>query len=340
MRLIPPILLPGILLAGLGSLAAGAGGDRKGATTPVPAPATAAQEPPPFTFTGIRSVTVENVALLPCPPSFSEPLCLGADLAFERRDPRGAVSLDLVTYPVLPTLLEDAALDFGPQTPAALRAIRTSFESLGPVADERLHALADAWLPRLRAALPYRVMPHAILSAELEVALSRVADLYHRKTGRELVVTSGTRTPLDQARAMYLKLIIGEDLRRLYKKQDAAKEVKRVYDQGCARRKRSGETIADMARVIQRQVSEGVYLSPHLKQCAADIRSRIMRPSDKRAFQRAVEAVGGLRLLREETKPRHFHLELLVPGGDEEEGTNPFPSTGRPNFPTRSTPRN
>ena len=156
------------------------------------------------------------------------------------------------------------------------------------------------------------------LTVPVEHRVSQLADHFFAKARRELVITSGTRSPEEQATAMYLKLILRSDLRRLYRKWEAAQEIKRAYSAGWTKRLRRPQIIAAMADVIRAQMKEGIYVSPHLKAGAVDIRSRSWRAGTKAAFQRAAASFSGLRLLREEKTPPHFHLEILDTDPTEE----------------------
>jgi hypothetical protein len=109
---------------------------------------------------------------------------------------------------------------------------------------------------------------------------------------------------------MYAKLIQGVSLRRLYRKAGALQEVLQAYKASCRARLRRPEIIAAMAQVMKSQMRTGLFLSPHLKASAVDVRSRNMTSSMKAAFRRAVSFFPQMRLIREEKVPPHFHLEL------------------------------
>ncbi len=146
------------------------------------------------------------------------------------------------------------------------------------------------------------------LSKQVRVKLDAIGERYHDKTRRTLVVTSGTRTPREQASAMYKKLRAGSRL-RIYKNDAAIAPLRKTYDLG--RRKRwSRKRIVDkMASIIQGQCDRGVYISRHLRANAFDVRSRGLSRKQKRAFRAAVKHVGGVKVI-EESRPPHFHLEL------------------------------
>jgi hypothetical protein len=138
--------------------------------------------------------------------------------------------------------------------------------------------------------------------------VANIANAYHQKTGKKLVVTSGTRTARDQARAMLKKLTLGGDVLELYKNRAAAKEVRMAFDQGRKAGESNAGILADMARVIAHQLRAKVLVSPHLKGAGADIRSRDMSAAEKNVLREVVKEVGGLTMI-EEDKPPHFHIQ-------------------------------
>lgn len=145
------------------------------------------------------------------------------------------------------------------------------------------------------------------LGPEIADAIDRIAIEFHRRTGRDIYVTSGTRSADQQAQAMYDKLRFGQRLTRLYRDYRAASEIQRAY----RRHRRSGRRacVGAMARVIRTQMGRGRFISRHLRASAADVRSRDMTRRQRRIFRDVVRAVGGVRLLEEGTPP-HFHLQI------------------------------
>jgi hypothetical protein len=145
------------------------------------------------------------------------------------------------------------------------------------------------------------------LGPEMAVLLERISSEFHRQTGRGIVVTSGTRSPREQAEAMYDKIRLGQRLTRLYADADAATEIQTAY----RRSQRSGRApcIAAMARVIEAQMARGLFISRHLHASAVDIRSRDMNRRQRRAFVSVVERFPEIELIQEGVPP-HFHLEL------------------------------
>ena len=145
------------------------------------------------------------------------------------------------------------------------------------------------------------------LSGRMESTLRRIARRYHERTGQRLHVTSGTRSPRQQAEAMYDKLRLGVRLTRLYRDYEAAAEIQQTY----RRHRRAGRRrcVRAIARVIRRQVDRGCFISRHLHASAVDVRSRTMSARQRRVFREVVREVGGVELL-EEGRPPHFHLQM------------------------------
>ncbi|MEJ7731698.1 MAG: hypothetical protein WKG00_21110 [Polyangiaceae bacterium] len=155
----------------------------------------------------------------------------------------------------------------------------------------------------------YQTLPEVTLSPEVERKIARIAEAYHRRTGKDLVLTSGTRDVARQAEAMYELLRLGTDLSRLYRNRGAARELSDVFRAAHAARRGAKQVIAELERVLSAQVARGTYVSAHLRAGAVDVRSRGMSVADKRAFVAGVEEVGGAEVI-EELEPPHFHLEL------------------------------
>lgn len=153
------------------------------------------------------------------------------------------------------------------------------------------------------------VLSGVTLSAAVRKKIARVADAYFRRTGRELIVTSGTRDAARQADAMHELFRLGADVMSLYKNKSAAREIQQAYVQGRSAGRSRGAVVARMADVIRRQIARGVFISAHLRAGAVDIRSRDMTGAQKRAFLDAVDDIGGVTAM-EESRPPHYHLQV------------------------------
>jgi hypothetical protein len=154
---------------------------------------------------------------------------------------------------------------------------------------------------------PFTTEPGVVLTPPLRSALTRLAGTFQEATGRSFHVTSGARTPHEQAVAMFEKLLSGGSLTGLYRDYDAARELERAYQR--ARRQGRGQCVRAMRRVLERQIARGCFISRHLHQGAVDIRSRDMTTAERRTFRRLASRQRGMRVL-EEGRPPHFHLEI------------------------------
>ncbi|WP_437576945.1 hypothetical protein [Sorangium sp. So ce887] len=160
----------------------------------------------------------------------------------------------------------------------------------------------EPWTPP-----PYEVLPGVMLPAKIAAKLEQIDREYARRTREHLVITSGTRDANRQARAMFTKLRLGEDLLKLYRNKAAILEIKKAYK---ARSDKPPEqVVAAMEAVIQDQIDRGIYVSAHLRRGAVDVRNRTMSPKEKRAFLESTAEVGGV-LVIEETTPAHYHLQI------------------------------
>jgi hypothetical protein len=153
----------------------------------------------------------------------------------------------------------------------------------------------------------YTVLPNVSLSDEAASKLAQINDAFSQKTREHIVITSGTRDPAQQAKAMYKMLELGADILRLYKNKSAAREIQRTYD--ATHDKPKEEAVVALYEVIKGQIARGIYISAHLRAGAVDVRSRSMSPAERHAFVKAVADVGGVMLL-EESKPPHYHLQI------------------------------
>jgi len=202
----------------------------------------------------------------------------------------------------------------GEAPPASPRAPEARAAGGPPAAAQALSGGAPPAEPQVVApgaagGTRYQTLPEVTLSPEVERKIARIAEAYHRRTGKELVLTSGTRDVARQAEAMYELLRLGTDLSKLYRNRAAARELSDVFRAGQAARKGPKQVITELERVLSAQVARGTYVSAHLRAGAVDVRSRGMSVADKRAFVAGVEEVGGAEVI-EELEPPHFHLEL------------------------------
>jgi hypothetical protein len=155
----------------------------------------------------------------------------------------------------------------------------------------------------------YVLLPEVTLSAKVRERVAQAANTYFKRTGKTLIVTSGTRDALDQARAMHRSFRLGADVERLYRDKSAIRELLKIAAAGKAAKKGISQVDADLAAAIELQMERGVYISAHLRAGAVDVRSQGMTEPDKRAFLEGVAKAGGIEVI-EEAAPPHFHLQL------------------------------
>jgi hypothetical protein len=163
--------------------------------------------------------------------------------------------------------------------------------------------------PSHEATPKYVLLPEVTLSAKVRARVAQTANAYYRRTGKTLIVTSGTRDALDQARAMHRAFQLGADAERLYRNKAAARELLKIAEAGKAAKKSAAEIDAAIAAGIEQQMERGVYVSAHLRAGAVDVRSHGMTGPDKQAFLAGVAEAGGIEVI-EEAAPPHFHLQL------------------------------
>ena len=142
------------------------------------------------------------------------------------------------------------------------------------------------------------------LAPRVAERLGRMAVSFFRETGQTLLVTSGTRDPVSQARAMYGKVRAGASILGTYGRRAAARDLNVAYH---AARRTGTDAVAAMARVIQQQVQRGIYISRHLVAGAVDIRLRSMSARERRVFRHVVRSEPGVSAIAE-TRPPHWHV--------------------------------
>lgn len=182
-----------------------------------------------------------------------------------------------------------------------------SFAAAGGL--EAVDVAEDLALIRAQEATKHHdIASDAVVTADIEARIAPIADAYFAETGRNILITSGKRTALAQARAMYDKLQAGGDF-SIYKNKTAAAEIKKAYDDAKASGAAEADVIAAMCKVLEAQVAAGTYISRHLFAGAVDVRKKDMSAAEKKAFERAVAAQQNVTLL-DEGEPPHFHLEF------------------------------
>ncbi len=117
--------------------------------------------------------------------------------------------------------------------------------------------------------------PNIIVSPKVEIYIDKIAKRFKDKFSKVLVVTSGLRTPEQQARAMYNNFRADNGVkiqRRKYRNRKLFDEIAAVFTSNKVKDK--VKVINEMTKVIRKQVSRKEYISQHLIESAVDIRTR------------------------------------------------------------------
>jgi hypothetical protein len=109
------------------------------------------------------------------------------------------------------------------------------------------------------------------LPTEVIAKANSLSDSVYLATGRRIHVTSGRRPPHRQASAMY------DNYRNdthppTYANRVAEAEVHRAFQIGQKNKLSRDQTVLAMTIILEKQVQRGVYLSPHMRSNAIDIR--------------------------------------------------------------------
>lgn len=116
------------------------------------------------------------------------------------------------------------------------------------------------------------------LSPHVVSIVDEIGKEFRDKYSKFITITSGTRTPNDQALAMYnnFEKENGTGLQRQkYKNKGLFDEIAKVYE--AERIKGRDRCIEEMTKVIEGQVKMGNYISMHLTQKAFDIRTQDLK---------------------------------------------------------------
>lgn len=179
--------------------------------------------------------------------------------------------------------------------------------------------------------ITWRAVPGIDITPELRRHIDAVAALYFAKAKRPLEITSGYRSPRRQADAMYTKLAVGGSL-GLYKNQALTVPLTKAYREGRKKRWKRDRIVDAMAKVLEAQVSQGQYLSRHMRGLAFDIRSTGMTARQRQHLLAAIREVGQMRIILER-RPPHFHVEIMKPKASNAAAPNTPDATPRPDAP-------
>lgn len=116
-----------------------------------------------------------------------------------------------------------------------------------------------------------------------------------------VVVTSGIRSPAQQAAALAVKLRRGDDLFALYKRHDLVAEI--VEAAGDT----SDPDVDAMTRAVEAQVARSQFLSVHLSGAAVDLRTRDLSREQRDQLVAAVRQLGAKPVVESD----HLHVERI-----------------------------
>ena len=100
---------------------------------------------------------------------------------------------------------------------------------------------------------------------------NELSDAVRTATGHEIHVTSGRRAADRQAVAMYNNYL--DNTAPHYMNKIAESEVKRAYDKGQKAGLTREQIVREMTTALHNQIKRGIYLSPHMRSGAIDIRT-------------------------------------------------------------------
>ncbi len=153
------------------------------------------------------------------------------------------------------------------------------------------------------AAKSYNAKKGVVISSKMYPIVDKIANHYKERTGRDLIINSGQRTPARQANAIYGRIVkLGKiGVYHLYKNKPAISNVLNAYQD---HRGNKTKAIDSMTNVILKQVSKGTYLSRHMREGAIDV----SKSSNRRALRNAVAHVNG----SVANEGDHFHIQFNV----------------------------
>lgn len=113
-----------------------------------------------------------------------------------------------------------------------------------------------------------------------------------KRLPHDIVVTSGDRTPQQQAQAVYTKIELGDDITKIYSNKDYARAMIGAYP--------------DLARMAE--ISATYAPTPHLKGEGVDIRTSDLTSTQVQNMQAIAQAMGAQAII--ETTPPHLHITV------------------------------
>lgn len=158
---------------------------------------------------------------------------------------------------------------------------------------------------------------YSLKTADIEIpkcvgsTLDRIANAFHRKTGRDLVVTDGTRTIAAQAKLVALNLSEGKNIVALYAEKELAREVTRAY-RSVPREQRAERGVAVVESTLRAQVERGEYLSKHMRKGAIDLRVSDLSAEQRKVLAKIIRQADVVLVDESRGKRPHYHLNFLA----------------------------
>jgi hypothetical protein len=259
----------------------------------------------------LKSVnSLKSGEIAPCSESLTAEGCFAVPVAVQGSDANGKPTTVVTQYAVGPNFVDQIKKDFADSANVVLRQLRPTLQNAAHTGDLEVKKTSLMALAEINAAVPYFVQPGIKMPLKVEKKVAEIAKKQYAKSGRPIVITSGTRTPESQADAMRTKLSMGDNVMRLYRNKRAVASIVHAYKEAKHWGVSDEQVTEHMANVIEKQVQKGVFISSHLKSGAIDIRTRDLSPEERHELVATVQNTPGVVRSIQESIPPHLHLEL------------------------------
>ncbi|HEX9959908.1 MAG TPA: hypothetical protein VGB00_03190, partial [Pyrinomonadaceae bacterium] len=153
--------------------------------------------------------------------------------------------------------------------------------------------------------IPATVNKDVILPVALEPLLSTLTRRYHQRMGKMLHITSGYRSPKEQAAAMHFNLE-KYGITYVANTYGGRPEVWEVISAFQQNREDKKKAIYLMTKILQAQVRRKKIISRHMLERAFDIRSRGKEAASLAVLREIVQAMRGKVVVEKD----HYHVEF------------------------------
>ncbi len=256
-------------------------------------------------------VAIETLAprSIPCDEDVDCDPSVSIEVLVKANQPDGTQAHVPMALPVDGDLVRKTNELFAEQAPVVLRKIQDSLLQGLKQPDKDIKKACAAVAPSVKANVPYKMLPNVKIPLNVESKVGQIGKRFFQNTKTPIVVTSGNRDSVSQANAIRNKISLGDNVTKLYGNKRAIGQVVWAYKQAKHQGQGKAGVTDAMASVIEDQVSQGIFLSNHLRNGAVDLRSRDLSAWKKKELRAAAATVPGVRVL-EETTPPHFHLDV------------------------------